>query len=161
MIAPFGQEAARANLSARQVQEAGLMMSGTCGPTGITSSASADLQSSLESRLRARTVSVGSTLYALTWKQRDTPLGRQICALRASVRRISDSGSGLLGWPTPRAGGNGHASAKRTEIRGNIEQAAILAGWMTPVVQDSKQSGLAPSGTGNSLKLSFEVQQAG
>jgi hypothetical protein len=29
------------------------------------------------------------------------------------------------------------------------------------VVQDSKQSGLAPSGTGNSLKLSFEVQRAG
>jgi hypothetical protein len=34
-------------------------------------------------------------------------------------------------------------------------------GWQTPVVQDSKQSGLAPSGTGNSLKLSFEVQRAG
>jgi hypothetical protein len=33
-------------------------------------------------------------------------------------------------------------------------------GWQTPVVQDSKQSGLAPSGTGNSLKLSFEVQRA-
>jgi hypothetical protein len=39
--------------------------------------------------------------------------------------------------------------------------AAHVAGWQTPVVQDSKQSGLAPSGTGNSLKLSFEAQQAG
>ena len=126
----FGQEAARASLSARQVQEAGLMTSGTSGLTGTTSSASAALQSSLASRLQARTASVGSTLYTLTWKPRATPSGRQICALRASARRTSDSAFGLLGW-------------------------------QTPVVQDSKQSGLAPSGTGNSLKLSFEVQRAG
>jgi hypothetical protein len=103
MIAPFGREAARASLSARQVAKAGLMMSGTCGRTGITSSASASLQSSLESRLRAKTASVGSTLYQLTWKPRATPLGRQICALRASVRRTLGSGCSLdrSGWPTP------------------------------------------------------------
>ena len=130
MTVLFGQEAARASLSARQVQEAGLMTSGTSGRTGTISSASAALQSSLASRLQARTASAGSTLYTLTWKQRATPSGLLICALRASARRISDSASGLLGW-------------------------------QTPVVQDSKQSGLAPSGTGNSLKLSFEVQRAG
>jgi hypothetical protein len=130
MTVLFGQEAARASLSARQVQEAGLMTSGTYGRTGTISSASAALQSSLASRLQARTASAGSTLYTLTWKQRATPSGLLICALRASARRISDNASGLLGW-------------------------------QTPVVQDSKQSGLAPSGTGNSLKLSFEVQQAG
>jgi hypothetical protein len=130
MTVLFGQEAARASLSARQVQEADLMTSGTSGRTGTISSASAALQSSLASRLQARTASAGSTLYTLTWKQRATPSGLLICALRASARRISDSASGLLGW-------------------------------QTPVVQDSKQSGLAPSGTGNSLKLSFEVQRAG
>jgi hypothetical protein len=132
MTVLFGQEAARASLSAAQVAEAGLMMSGTSGRTGITSSASASLQSSLESKLRQRTASVGSTLYQLTWKPRATPSGRLICALRASARRTS-------------------VSASSSEQRG----------WQTPVVQDSKQSGLAPSGAGNSLKLSFEVQQTG
>ena len=31
--------------------------------------------------------------------------------------------------------------------------------WPTPLAQDGKQSGLAPSGTGQTLKLSFAVQQ--
>ncbi len=169
----FGQEAARASLSARQVQEAGLMTSGTSGRTGTISSASAALQSSLASRLQARTASAGSTLYTLTWKQRATPSGLLICALRASARRISDSASGLLGWPTPNAGPQNDTDTKweaRREVckarHGNngfgltLGMASTLTGWQTPVVQDSKQSGLAPSGTGNSLKLSFEVQRA-
>ena len=168
----FGQEAARASLSARQVQEAGLMTSGTSGRTGTISSASAALQSSLASRLQARTASAGSTLYTLTWKQRATPSGLLICALRASARRTSDSASGLLGWPTPLVS---NVNASRTsDPQGYAERmfnrpnagtdlaiyAQYLTGWQTPVVQDSKQSGLAPSGTGNSLKLSFEVQRA-
>jgi len=105
MTVLFGQEAARASLSAAQVAEAGLMMSGTSGRTGITSSASASLQSSLESKLRQRTASVGSTLYQLTWKPRATPSGRLICALRASARRTSASvsSSEQRGWPTPDA----------------------------------------------------------
>lgn len=45
-----------------------VLMSGICGPTSTTSSTSAALQSSLESRLRARTQTFGSTLYTLTWK---------------------------------------------------------------------------------------------
>jgi len=175
MIVLFGPEAARASLSAAQVAEAGLMMSGTSGRTGIISSASASLQSSLESRLRAKTASVGSTLYQLTWKPRATPSGRQICALRASVRRTSasDFSSEQRGWPTPLVS---NVNASRTsDPQGYAERmfnrpqagtdlaihAQYLAGWQTPVVQDSKQSGLAPSGTGNSLKLSFEVQQTG
>jgi hypothetical protein len=105
MTVLFGQEAARASLSAAQVAEAGLMMSGTSGRTGITSSASASLQSSLENKLRQKTASVGSTLYQLTWKPRATPSGRQICALRASARRTSASvsSSEQRGWPTPDA----------------------------------------------------------
>ena len=79
------------------------MMSGTCGPRFTISSASADLTLSLVSKLQAKTALVGSTLYNLTWKQRATPAGRSISALRASARRISDNGSGGLGqgWPTP------------------------------------------------------------
>ena len=143
MIVLFGREAARASLSARQVQEAGLMTSGTSGRTGTISSASAALQSSLASRLQARTASVGSTLYALTWKQRATPSGLQICALRASGRRISDNASGLLGWPTPVV--NDATGSKYAYSQGNHDKkvlklpgAADIAGWPTPTTRDHK-----------------------
>jgi hypothetical protein len=202
MIVPYGQDHVRASLSARRPKEQGLMMSGTCGQLSTTSSASAALQSFLVSKLQAKTALVGSTLYNLTWRERATPAGRLISALRASARRISDNGSGGLeqGWGTPRVGGNGQGSNvmdETGETKGRIEQQAMLAGWptpttrdwkggyqggrirdgkisldtvdvaaqltgwTTPIVQDSKQSGLAPSGTGHSLKLSFEVQQSG
>jgi len=101
--APFGQDHVHANLSARQAKALGLLTSGTYGLHSITSSASASLTSSLVSRLQAKTASVGSTLYTLTWKQRVTPQGRSISALRASARRTSAKDSGGLesGWPTP------------------------------------------------------------
>lgn len=146
----FGQEAARASLSARQVQEAGLMTSGTSGLIGTTSSASAALQSSLASRLQARTASAGSTLYTLTWKQRATPSGRLICALRASARRISDSASGLSGWPTPVV--NDTTGSKYAYSQGNHDKkvlklpgAADQAGWPTPTTPSGGQT--PPEGT--------------
>ena len=127
-----GPDHALASLSARQAKESGLMTSGTYGPRFTTSSASADLQSSLENRLRARTASSGSTLYALTWKHRATPLGRQICALRASAPRISASASGLSekGWNTPRAtdGKNGGPN----QAGGALPADAAMSGWPTP-----------------------------
>ena len=152
----FGQEAARASLSARQVQEAGLMTSGTSGRTGTISSASAALQSSLANRLQARTASAGSTLYALTWKQRATPSGLPICALRASVRRISDSASGLLGWPTPNTPSGGRSvSIEKMDATGrtadgkkhtaSLEHAVKFTGWPTPVVNDTTGSKYAYS----------------
>ena len=136
MTVLFGPEAARASLSAAQVAEAGLMMSGTSGRTGITSSASASLQSSLESKLRQRTASVGSTLYQLTWKPRATPSGRLICALRASARRTSASvsSSERSGWPTPRAGETSDNAAV-----GHFQSVSTMAkqaGWPTPIVND-------------------------
>ena len=99
MIEPFGQAHARANLSARQAKAQGLLTSGTCGPTSTTSFVSADLQSSLENKLRARMQNLGSTLYAMTWKPWVTPSGRSRFRLRASARRTSETGR--IGWPTP------------------------------------------------------------
>lgn len=146
MTALFGQEAARANLSAAQVAEAGLMMSGTSGRTGITSSASASLQSSLESKLRAKTASVGSTLYQLTWKPRATPSGRLICALRASARRTSASvsSSDRSGWPTPIVNdvtGSTHCYGKNREILLKLPGAAKQTGWPTPQTRDFRSGG--------------------
>ena len=96
---PSGPEVALASLSPRQAQQKGLLTSGTFGRTSTGSSRSAALQSCLASRLQARTASLGSTLYKLTWKERTTPSGRSISALRASARRTSDSD--CSGWVTP------------------------------------------------------------
>lgn len=146
MTVLFGREAARVSLSAVQVAEAGLMMSGTSGRTGITSSASASLQSSLESKLRAKTASVGSTLYQLTWKPRATPSGRLICALRASARRTLDSASSSerSGWPTPIVNdvtGSTHCYGKDKKILLKLPGAAKQTGWPTPQTRDFRSGG--------------------
>ena len=151
MIARSGLDPALVNLSARQAKEQGLLTSGTSGLTGSTLSSSADLAQSLANRLQARTASVGSTLYTLTWKTRVTPLGRSIFALRASARRISDSASGGLekGWATPvgqQANGTPEAFLRRKResmARGSQSMGVCLSdlnmqvqawcGWPTPV----------------------------
>jgi len=143
MTAPYGLDHAHANLSARQAKALGLLTSGTYGQLSTTSSASAALTSSLVSKLQAKTALVGSTLYNLTWKQRATPAGRLISALRASARRISVSASGGLqsGWGTPRVGGNGQGSQIMDGAgvtKGRIEQQAMLAGWPTASTRDHK-----------------------
>ena len=96
---PCGQEVAPANLSARRAKEAGLLTSGTYGLPSSISSASAALSMSLANKLRVKTDLLGSTLFNLTLKERVTPAGRSIPALRASARRISDKD--CTGWPTP------------------------------------------------------------
>ena len=85
MTARSGPAVALVSLSARQAEQAGLLTSGTYGPTGSGSSSSAALQSLLASKLQAKTASAGTVLYRLTWKERVTPSGRPICALRASA----------------------------------------------------------------------------
>ncbi len=141
---PCGPALAPANLSPRQAKELGLMTSGTCGLTGIGSSASADLQSSLESRLRAQLSSLGSTLYTLTWKRWTTPSGVSRFRLRASVRRTS--AIELSGWPTPtacEAGGTPEqfiarklkSIAKGSRMGASLTDLGLvaqLAGWPTP-----------------------------
>ena len=147
-IGQFGQDRARASLSAVQANERGLLTSGICGPIGTTSSKSVALQQSLESKLQARTASVGSTLYKLTWKQRTTPLGRSISARRASALRTSGNASGS--WPTPTTrdhkggyqGGrirNGKISTDTLDVT-----AQLTAGWATPTSMTGG-TGIAPS----------------
>lgn len=145
-----GLAVVRANLSARQAKELGLLTSGICGRRGSISSNSAALQSSLESRLRAMTQSLGSTLYKMTWKDWVTPSGRSRSRLRASVLRTSEIG--CTGWPTPTA-----ALAEkgvRTFEGGLIEAmrnhgpdlaaAACLTGWATPSARDWHSASASP-----------------
>ena len=147
-----GPVRARVNLSPRQAKEKGLLMSGTYGHPSSTLSRTGSNQRylSLVNRLRARTDSLGSTLYKLTWKQRGTPSGRSIFALRASVPRTSakDFSSMQKGWPTPDAmiAQDGEAFEtwntrrlllKEKHKNGNgvgtpLTMAAQLVGWPTP-----------------------------
>lgn len=139
---PSGPAPAPANLSPRQAAEAGLLTSGTSGRRGTTSSASADLQRSLASRLRAGMASTGSTLFTLTWTALATPSGLLICALRASARRTSGSDRGS--WPTPivndasstHAYGRTRADGSRPHIL-KLPGVAKLAHWPTPQANDS------------------------
>ncbi len=141
MIDLFGLVPVPANLSPRQARELGLMMSGTFGHTSSISSISAALQQSLESRLRAVTQTLGSTLYKMTWKAWDTGSGRSRSRLRASVLRTSVTGS--TGWPTPTKGdgdgghlmGNASATGRRpdgSKTQVTLPGLAQFAGWNTP-----------------------------
>ncbi|STD49291.1 Uncharacterised protein [Edwardsiella tarda] len=139
MISPCGQAPALASLSARQAKALGLLTSGTCGRPSSTSSSGAALTLSLVSRFQARTALVGSMLYKLTWKTRDTPAQRQIYALRASVRRTSDSD--CTGWPTPTAN-SGTGAGTSGRLGGlNLQTTAALSGWVTPTTRDWKDTG--------------------
>lgn len=142
----FGPVPALANLSARQAKELGLMTSGTYGRTSSTSSSSAALQRSLESRLRAVTQILGSTLYKMTWKAWDTGSGRSRFRLRASVLRTSAIGS--TGWPTPTKGdgdgghlmGNASATGRRpdgSKTQVTLPGVAQFAGWPTATSTDA------------------------
>ncbi len=113
-----GLDHALASLSARQAKALGLLTSGIYGRHSSTSSSSADLQSCLANRLQQ--LSTGSTLFKLTWKQRATPSGRLICALRASARRISDKDSTGLPktLPTP----SGTSSHGKNHVAGRLDE---------------------------------------
>lgn len=101
----------------------------------------------MESRLRAKTASGGSTLYRLTYKHRDTPAGASIFALRASALRTSGKGSGSTpekkGWTTPQAHDTSGRSKSQKDLHGTKHGCACLAldaavsGWGTPLAQQA------------------------
>lgn len=124
--------------------------SATCGPSGSGSSASADLQSSLESRLRAELAGHGSELFALTWKARDMPSEPPICALRASARRMS--GSGCSSWPTTAARDwKSSASNKHNDNARPLNEVARLASWPTARATDGGKGVGEKIGVGQDL----------
>jgi hypothetical protein len=145
-----GQALVLASLSAWQAKAKGLLTSGTYGLRGSTLSTSADLTHSLANRFRALTESIGSTLFALTWRASATASGRLIFRLRASGRRTDDSD--CISWPTPDAGsfgtGDSKWEARREECKaknynGNgfgltLGMATQLATWPTPDTQNHR-----------------------
>ena len=147
-----GPVPARASLSARQAKEKGLLTSGTFGPLGTISSASAALRSSLVSRLTQRFVTVGLILFRLTWKESVTPAGSSVFLLRASAHRTSDSGCGS--WPSPTVEQTTHCYGANKKIQLRVPGVARLtdfsdkwpegsmgvASWGTPNTKDDNNS---------------------
>ncbi|GAB7525367.1 hypothetical protein PBS_43560 [Paraburkholderia sp. 2C] len=134
----FGPVPVRANLSARQAKDLGLLTSGTYGPSGTGSSHSIALQSCLESRLQARTLNLGSTLFSLTWKPLVTPAGRILSRLRASVRRTSETG--LSSWPTPTTRDHKDGSeCANVSLNALLGRVVWLSHWPTCTTMDGNR----------------------
>ncbi len=160
--APSGPAPVRVSRFRARDSEKAMPMNDTCGPLFTRSSPSAALQRSLENRLRARMDVNGSPEYALTWKIWDMPAGVPICALRASARPIS--GSGSTGWPTPDANamndGEGLATfqarqkvLKAKHHNGNgagmpLAIACQLTGWPSPNTPSGGRSVAGSDATG-------------
>lgn len=145
-----GPAAAPASRSARAARRKDSTTSATCGRTGFASSASADLASSLANKLRASLASRGSTLYKLTWKERTTPSGRSIYALRGSARRTSGKDSGSVPtiydlfkpYPTPQASDDRATSGGRGRLKNpSLRVASSLTSWPTSRSEDAESSG--------------------
>lgn len=116
-------------------------MNAICGLIGKNLSPSESLTLLLANRLQAR--SNGSILYRLTWKNRITPSGRSICALRASTVRISANETILSGFPTPcqQDGPNGGPS----QGTDRLPAAAAVCGWSTTTTTRDHKDGANPN----------------
>jgi hypothetical protein len=175
IIEQYGREAVLANLSPSQAAKVGLLTAGTYGPFFGTTSRSAALQSSLESRLRA--LLNGSDLCEVTWKPWTTPWGQCLSRPRARVRTTfgTDTGSwptpttrdhkdggycpnvpvnGLLGrmvWPTPTSlapAKNGNNEAGNSAGLVAIRSHAISATWPTASANDGTGAKVPPGRRG-------------
>lgn len=132
-----GPDPVRVSLSPTPESEEEPETSVTSGRTGVSSFSSADLQSCLANRLRARLAGSGSRLYKLIWRHWDISSSGRICALRASVPRTGGSASSSqesigAGWQTPTV--NDEKSSDYSYSRGE----AKLASWATPAARDWK-----------------------
>lgn len=135
MTGQCGQDHAPVSRFPQQERNRECRTNGTSGQSGSASSASAALSRSLVNKLKQRLTTDGSTLFKLTWKAKDTPSGRSVCLLRASVRRISDNGCGS--WPTPRRHSTGNPD-RALDQKARLEDSVFLASWPTPTTRDPK-----------------------
>lgn len=155
-----GREAALANHSAAPGKAEELTIRDIFGRPSDGSSPSAGLQSSLESRLRARLDEAGAPEYAMTSKSWAMELGPAIYARRASTPRTSGKDSGgepptleqmLDGWQTAQAsdpeGGVMKMTGEFSESKGKykLRDWRHLAGWPnTPQAIDACGEGRPP-----------------
>ena len=140
----FGPAVSHASRSATPEAAGENPTSDTSGLSSSVSSRSANLQLSLENRLRQDLDVNGCPEYGLVWKQWGMESGLPICALRASGHRISDSGS--TGWPSPMAGtpaNDRYNEAGNTDFSRKV--VALVTGWPTPQAADGGKIGSKPN----------------
>ncbi len=152
----FGQAVAPVSRSAQQASAKALPTTGTYGRIGSASLASESLQSSLESKLRARLGINGSTPLLMTWKRMHTPRGRSYSRLALSGRHTSETDYGLLPTPAAQSYGTniGGAAGRTGKVRPSLEHMARHNMWPTPAAQDANRSGrhnLRPTKHGREL----------
>src|SRR3990167_2846031 len=148
-ILPFGQGAVHVNHSVKAGSGEASQISVISGPHGSGSSESVALTLSLASKLRAKTDSLGSTLFRLTWKERVTPSRRRIFALRASGHRTS--GKGFTSRPSPQVSDENCSRVSHPEEyaqkhlarKGHSANLAIIvqamSSWPTPQAHDERE----------------------
>lgn len=133
----FGQDLAPASLFHQRESKKPTKTKDISGPCSFGSSASADLQRLLASKLVALLGDNGSPEYELTWSRWVMPSGVPICRLRASGHRISANDcSGLS------VDGRASQETMARNSRPLNEQATMLtAGWQTPKANEKVRSG--------------------
>ena len=99
--AKCGPALRRASLSRKQASSSPRKTNGIYGPTYFDCSVPEGQLRSLESRLRQRLASVGSTECLLTWKASVTPAGRSYSRLVPSTPRTVETASTLSGTTPP------------------------------------------------------------
>jgi hypothetical protein len=141
--------------------------SGTCGLSSIASSASVALQSFLANRLHRALDVNGSPECVLTWKEWDMGPQPPICALRASARRTSGSGStgSRKTWTTPQAHDAAISDAHRWGRHGTKhggrdlnDEAAMVSAWPTPTA--NCVTGAGTSGREGGMNIQTAVAAA-
>lgn len=143
-----GPAPAPANRSVRRASSKATPTNDTSGQNGSGSSESRVLSSCLVNRLKQRLITAGSTWFALTWKEKVTPLGLSVSLLRASALRTSDRASGSWPTPTKQDGASSGAHGYPTENRHSgttLTDAARMTGWATPTTRDHKDAGASGS----------------
>lgn len=149
----FGPVPVPANPSAPPETRPDSTIHATSGHPGSLRSESGDLTRFLANRLATRLASVGSMEYRATWKEKVTPSGRVYWEHSASARPTSENGS--TGWRSPDSNQRGGSYSDPEKViqrmeaghQVNLEDQAVLAGWVSPSTRDWKDTpGMATEG---------------
>lgn len=151
-----GRARARVSLSRPRARGAERATLDIFGQHGSHSSRSVALQSSLESRLRARTDSRGSTLFSLTWNDAVTVGAADLCAAGIGAPHIRQrlyfvayanaAGLGELGLT--------RLQANRDSSRGDDADGRSEAGELADTVLAGRTEGRASAGDGQTARRS-------
>ena len=122
---------------------------------------SANLQTHLESALKAQIDTQNSPEYEMIWRHSAMQSGAPICRLAASGRRTK--GADCSGWPTPllhdgRRPCGGKGSTNGTSL--SRDAVLWLAGWNTPTTNDAKQAQAQAQAQAASRNLSGQVRES-